>query len=122
MNDIYDRTKWPSPESNPLVLLLQRGDEWYSNEELVRAFGLSADRALLSRGTSLVKILRDNDAALVSRDELAHGKSIGRSHGGQQRVFNRRALILAAMRTNTVNAAAFRDWLASRMAEEVSHG
>lgn len=34
MEDIYDRSKWPQPEANPLVLLLQRGDEWYSNKEI----------------------------------------------------------------------------------------
>lgn len=121
--DIYDRAAWPSPESNPLVVMLKRGDEWYSNEEIVTALGLSAKRALLSEGTIFKKQIRDDDAAVVSRDWLRPVKAVTRSNGGTMRVFSRRALVLAAMRTETINAAAFRDWLATRAAgtgDEVS--
>lgn len=114
--DIYDRTGWPAPASNPLVIMLQRGDEWYSNEEIVAALGLSAKRALLSEGTIFKKQIRDDDAAVVSRGWLVPGKSVTRANGGTMRVFSRRALVLAAMRTETINAAAFRDWLASHAA------
>lgn len=121
MEDIYDRSKWPSPEANPLVVMLQRGDEWYSNREIVQALGLSERRALLSRGTIFSRQLDASDAAIKARGQVSPGVDFSASHGGQERVFSARALVLAAMRTNTVNAAAFRDWMASQIAEGVGH-
>lgn len=118
--DIYDRSQWPSPQSNPLVLLLQRGDELYSNQEIVSALGLTPDRALLSSVAPTFKqALADGDTAVTIRGMLVPTSGLNRSHsgGGNKRMFSRRALVLAAMRTNTVNAAAFRDWIASEMAE-----
>lgn len=116
--NIYDRSNWPSPEANPLLIMLKRGDEWYSNEEIVVALGLSRNRALICNSTIFGQSLAEEDTAIVSRNHLTTTKSVTRSHGGQQRVFSRRALVLAAMRTNTVNAAAFRDWLATAAASE----
>lgn len=119
--DIYDRTNWPSPDANPLVILLRRGDEWYSNVEVVAALGLSKGRALLSNQQALAfgKVIREDDSATVSRDFLTTGKDVQPSNqGGTMRVFNRRALILAAMSARTVNAAAFRDWLADQVTED----
>lgn len=113
---IYDRAAWPSPEANPLVILLQRGDDWYSNEEIVIALGLSAKRALLCNQTVFGQSLAEDDTAIVGAGWLTPGKRVSASHSGQQRVFSRKALVLAAMRTKTVNAAAFRDWLAARSA------
>lgn len=125
MEDIYDRSKWPSPEANPLVLLLQRGDEWYSNKDIAVALGLTERRALLSEvaphfGRSLV----DEDTALILHGLIVPTKGVraANSGRGKTRLFSRRALVLAGMRTNTVNAAAFRDWLASRVAGEVANG
>lgn len=120
--DIYDRALWPSPDSNPLVRLILSADQWFSNEELVKAIGLSPKRALLSTGTAFGRQIADDDAAIVSRDYLVPGKKVTRANGGTMRVFNRRALILAAMRAETINAAAFRDWMASRLAGEANHG
>jgi len=119
---IYDRARWPSPETNPLVQMLLRGDEWISQGELVAALGLTPHRALLSQGTIFAEQIREDDAAIVGRTFLTTGTDVSRGNGGAQRVFSLRALVLAAMRTNTINAAAFRDWLASRTAEGVTHG
>lgn len=116
--DIYDRSNWPNHDANPLVIMLRRGDEWYSNEEIVAALGLTERRALMSNQTSFARTLVDGDSALVGRRRLTPSLRISNAHGGSQRVFSRRAVILAAMRTNTVNAAAFRDWLAGYVAAQ----
>ena len=116
--DIYDRSRWPSPESNPLVILLQRGDEWYSNKEIVAALGLAPKRALIS--TTADKFSRElgpDDTALSGKWGIIPSGKVNAANSGSLRVFSRRALVLAAMRTNTVNAAAFRDWLATEAAD-----
>lgn len=115
---IYDRSLWPNHDANPLVILLRRGDEWYSNEEIVAALGLTEGRALMSNQTSFARSLIEGDSALVGKGRLTPSLRISNAHGGSQRVFNRRALILAAMRANTVNAAAFRDWAAGYVAAQ----
>ncbi len=120
--DIYDRSGWPPPDDNPLIALLGRGDEWYDNEEVVAALGLTAKRALLSQGTIFGKQIGDGDTALMARDWIVPGKQVSRANAGRTRVFSRRAVVLAAMRTNTVNAAAFRDWIATMVAREAGHG
>ncbi len=117
--DIYDRSIWPSPDRNPLVRMLESGDEWFTNEQIVLALGLAQGRALMSKGTIFQKQIAEGDAAIVSRGWLTPGTKISRSNGGSLRVFNRRALVMAAMRTDTVNAAAFRDWMASRLTSEL---
>lgn len=117
MTDIYDRALWPSPESNPVIQLLTRDDDWFSNAELVEALGLAPRRALMSMGTIFSRQIDSLDSAIVDRNYLTPGVGVNRANGGTMRVFNRRALIIAAMRTETINAAAFRDWLASRAAE-----
>lgn len=114
---IYDRTQWPEPQANQIIRLLESGREWFTNEEVVAALGLSAGRALLSNGTSFAKTLRKDDAAIESRGWMTPTTSISRSNGGTVRLFSRRAVVLAGMRSETVAAAAFRDWLASRVAE-----
>jgi len=116
--DIYDRSQWPTPASNPLVLLLQRGDEWYSNKEIVTALGLSAKRALISSSADRFSREITSEDTLVSRRNVSIATSrVSSAHAGSTRMFSRRALVLAAMRTDTVNAAAFRDWLASEAAD-----
>lgn len=102
--------------------MLARGDEWYSNREVVRALGLSSKRALLSTGTTFSKQIREFDAGIAGRHYLLPSNEVSSSNGGTQRVFHRRAVITAAMRTDTINAAAFRDWLADWAAGEAFNG
>ncbi|WP_296717799.1 hypothetical protein [Erythrobacter sp.] len=117
-NDIYDRSLWPTPESNPIVILLKRGDDWYSNKEIVAALGLSPNRALLSNSAArFSREILPEDTAVAGRRGLVGTSRISAAHGGSERLFSRRGLVLAAMRTDTVNAAAFRDWLASEAAD-----
>lgn len=122
MTDIYDRSTWPPPEENPLVLLLRTDAQWFSNEQVVAALDLTPGRALLSSGTIFRKQIRDDDAAIESRGYLIPGNTVNRSNGGALRVFSRRAVVIAGMRTETVNAAAFRDWLADQIVEGLRHG
>jgi prophage antirepressor-like protein len=125
MEDIYDRSKWPPADQNPLVLLLERGDEWYTNRELVLALGLTPNRAMISTGNpTFIRALGEGDTAVVSRGGYVYSDAIRAAHSGRgnNRLFSRRALVLAAMRTNTVNAAAFRDWLATSIAEDFGNG
>lgn len=121
MTDIYDRALWPTPDENPLVQLFENSEDWVSNKELVAAFGLAERRAMMSNQTAFVQCLAHEDTAVWTRDSWRQGVGVSRSNGGTERVYSKKALILAAMRVNTVNAAAFRDWLANRMVE-VCHG
>lgn len=120
MQNIYDQAKWPPPENNPLIQLLRSGEEWFSNEQVAIALGLSPRRSLVCNQTTLVRQLREEDTAIESRSWLIPTKSISASHGGTVRLLSRRGVILAAIRVNTVNAAAFRDWLADQVAGEVT--
>ena len=121
--DIYDRTLWPAVDQNPLILLLARGDDWYPNVEVVKALGLSESRALLSKGTIFSRQIRDDDKAVGKRIGTDVGSDISTANrGGTQRLLSRRAVVMAAMRTDTVNAAAARDWIASFVADGVKAG
>ena len=117
MTDIYDRALWPTPDANPLVKLMRRGDVWFSNFEVVTALGLSPSRALMATGTIFSRQIDTLDSAVMSRSYLTPGVGVNRSNGGSVRMFNRRAVVIAAMRTETINAAAFRDWMANLVVE-----
>lgn len=119
-NDINDRSVWPDPEDNPIVQMLARGDEWYSNLEVISALGLNEGRALISSlAPAFQRSLAEGDTMATVRGMMLPVAQENRSHSGRGNAhfFNRRAVILAAMRTNTVNGAAFRDWMATEMAE-----
>lgn len=122
MSDIYQKAGWPDPSVNPAVLAYKRGDEWYSNEELVAVLGLTPRRALLSKGALFGHQIGDDDSALESRGVQYLGKSVNRAHGGMKRMFNRRAFLLAAWRTTTPNAAGFRYWLATQLMGGLDNG
>lgn len=120
--NIYDRANWPKDDENPLIALLSTDEEWFDGQRLVLCLGLTKKRSMLAGNTVFARQLDDTDTAIEARGWITPTKRVSSAHGGQKRVFSRRAVILAAMRTNTVNAAAFRDWLATRMAEETARG
>jgi hypothetical protein len=127
MEDIYDRSKWPQPEANPLVVLLQRGDEWYSNKEINAA--LSLCRAGKKPGIPMadikrvMRIIGESESIVSSPGQVFQTSQIAANRtGGVERFYSRKALVLLCLRANTANAAAFRDWLASRTAGEVVNG
>lgn len=128
MEDIYDRSKWPSPEANPLVQLVMRGDEWYSNKEVNAAFDVgrqgSKAGSPMSNFKQVIRVIGPSATLLDSRSRgLKRLDGSAAQHGGSARYYSRKALVLLAMRANTINAAAFRDWLAGGFADAiVEHG
>jgi prophage antirepressor-like protein len=124
MEDIYDKSKWPTAGGG-LRLMLLSDQEWFTNEELVTYLGLSTTRALISQsGPTFRRSLADGDTAVMVRGQIIPTSSVNPAHSGRGnvRLFSRRAVVLAAMRTNTVEAAAFRDWLATFVAKEMFNG
>ena len=125
MTDIYDRSAWPPPESNPLVQMFERGDDWYSNKELNTALQPGSERqrrSVVSNWPTLRNQLADEDS-MVSDRHFSQSTVVPQGGtGGLSRYWSRKALIIIAMRAQTINAAAFRDWLAHRLAKEVGHG
>jgi|GEM_PF-1408568 len=128
MIDIYDRSKWPPPEANPLVQLVMRGDEWYSNKEVNAA--LDAEREGSKAGLPManlkqvIRVIGETETVIESRSfgVIQSSKAAFKS-GGSARYYSRKALVLLAMRANTINAAAFRDWLAGGFAHAIiEHG
>lgn len=120
-NDIYDRTWWPSPSENPIIRLLEADQDWFTNQEVVAALGLGEGRALLSNGLpTFARMLSEGDTAVTVRGQshISSRMNAANSGRGNARLFNRRAVVLAAMRTNTPAAAAYRDWLASQVAAD----
>lgn len=117
MSDIYDRAKWPPPEANPLVAMFQGGDDWIGNHELADALGL----VNTTRGNkSVTGHYKDVLSYLGSDCSKLERQSFNGNRGTQERrFFSRKAVVLIAMRARTVNAAAFREWLATRVVEEV---
>lgn len=122
MADIYDRGSWPPPEQNPLIRLFEREGEWVSNAELVAALGLSSRRSLGASygGRSLLRRLGDGDTLIVERNWAFVAPYPMGNTGGQERIFSRKAMVLLSMNIQTVNAAAFRDWVATRIVGEVT--
>lgn len=127
MKDIYDRSKWPTPEANPLVQLLLLGDDWYTNKEINLA--LDPERPEKPRGAPMADLKQtmkvigeDHSAIRTARGTWRITAAPAHAHGGTERVYSREALILIGMRANTVNAAAFRAWLSSRVSEEFANG
>lgn len=125
MEDIYDRATWPPPESNPLVLMLRREEEWYTSREVNVALQPGRVKPKGSPMASINQVLRiiGEDESIIS-SRLGQTTTTGsvRSVGGHERFFSRKAVVLIAMRASTSNAAAFRDWLATYVAGEVSNG
>lgn len=127
MEDIYDRSKWPSPEANPLVQLLLRGDDWYTNREINAA--LKPSRAGKPNGAPMadlaqtMRIIGEGHTVLrTPNGGVIATKANAATHGGTERLYSREALVMLAMRAKTINAAAFRAWLASRVAGEMANG
>lgn len=110
---IYDRSKWPSHEANPLVLMLKRGDQWYSNTEILAGLGYGgANRSLVSQWPTLLDQIGKTETTVEQLGWMSPAPQAQPRGGGQERFYSRKALVIIAMRAQTVNAAAFRDWLA----------
>lgn len=118
--DIYDRSRWPAADCNPLVVMLERNDLWYTNTEMVRALGVESSRpkALISQWPTLLQQIGEDHTALVSRGWITPTGERGKQAGGQERCFSREALVVIGMRAQTPNAAAFRDWIAEDLWSE----
>lgn len=119
--DIYDRSNWPSPDVNPLVLLLRRPDEWFTNMEIQAALAPeNADgpktKSPMGQWPRLRELLREGDTMMASRHFMWKSPTPEKRTGGLERLFSRRALVLIAFRAQTVNALAFRDWVADQIA------
>jgi prophage antirepressor-like protein len=113
---IYDRKAWPSPENNPLVIMLERGEEWFSNAEIVAALGSPPGKSILAQWPTLAEQIGEDHTGIVARGFITPTTERRASHGGQERVFSKKALVIIAMRAQTANAAAFRDCVAERLA------
>jgi len=113
---INDRASWPSPAQNPLIALLKGDDEWIDNQTLA----IALDPSNLHRRRSLVRHWPDLDDVLGPETAMRQGDLMvpWKQRGGRgiRRVYSRKALVLIAMRAQTRNAAAFRDWLAGEIA------
>lgn len=110
--DIYDRSLWPKPESNPLVQLLQRDEPWIANGELAEALELvstTRSKSVTGHWKNVVGELGEGETTFRQGDGIAASRQ-------RVRCFSKKALILIAMRARTRNAAAFRDWLAGSVA------
>jgi hypothetical protein len=115
---IYDRSKWPSPEANPLVLMLRRGDHWYSNAEILAALGVGTlNRSLVSQWPTLLDQIGANETTVQRRGWYEEAPTAQPRGGGQERYYSRKALVIIGMRAQTPNAAAFRDWLAENASD-----
>lgn len=116
--DIYDRAGWPPPDENPILKLLQSGEDWIENVDVVVAIkGPDASPNQLPVGETV-----DAVGDLGEETRLIERESVNGRRGLRIRVYSKKGLVLIAMRARTLNAAAFRDWLADRMVEEIGHG
>ena len=119
--NIHDRSNWPRPGSNPLVLMLQRGDDWYSNKEINVALdgNRAPSRSPLASWPKLREMLEDGDTVLDGRFFASFELAPRQNTGGTARYFSRKAFVLICLRAQSVNAAAFRDWLSGQIAASI---
>ena len=118
---VFDRTKWPPPEDNPIIQLLGSGRDWFSNTEIGTALGwINNTRA----SKQVAGHWPDLDATLGADDVRMYRPPAepGCHKPREVRQFSRKALVLIAMRARTANTAAFRDWLAERAAKDTRDG
>lgn len=113
---IYDRSTWPAPAANPMVILFERGDAWYSNAEILAALGYPPKRSLISQWPTLLEQIGEDGTAIAARGWLAPGEGRQPQGGGQERLYSRKALVFIAMRAQTSIAASFCDYLAEDLA------
>ena len=109
-----DRAAWPKPEDNPLINLLCGSSEWISNRELADALGLVNKKGNVSVSAHFPSLIDD----LADDTRMLPTAVASWQTPREYRAFNKRALIMVAMRARTPSAAAFRDWMADRMAKE----
>lgn len=107
----HDRAAWPAPADNPLVLLLQRPDEWISNTELAEALEFTPQ----SRSKAVVGHYKDLDEELGKGETMLQKRIDPKGQPRLVRLYSKKAMVLICMRARTRNAAAFRDWLAARI-------
>ena len=125
MADIYDRSKWPPPDLNPLVNLIRQNEEYYSNYQVNVALDPArADqrsRAPLSSWPNLQRMLDTDDTIVAVAGTFYQSPAPLRANQGAQRWWSRRAVIEIALQARTINAVAFRHWLTSMVAKEIVH-
>ena len=110
---IYDRDAWPDPSANPLITILEREGEWISNAELLVALGYSScKKSLIAQWPTLAEQL-GADTIIAERGLAVPNAERQPRGGGRERYFSMKALVLIAMRAQTVNAVAFCDWIAA---------
>jgi len=114
MEDIFDRSKWPPAEENPLVRLFNSGDDWFSNKALAEALQLvntTRSKSVVGHYKNLLEEIGPENTKLERPSFQGHDM------GREMRLYSRKAFILIAMRSRTRNARAFCDWLAQRIAD-----
>ncbi|MGB7418605.1 MAG: hypothetical protein WA918_05450, partial [Erythrobacter sp.] len=77
--DIYDRSRWPLPETNPILALLDSERDWFTNRQVVVALGLVPTRALLSTNAAFKRQLNDDDTGFERGGRIYLGKTINAS-------------------------------------------
>lgn len=100
-------------EENRLIRLFARGDEWYSNADIVEALkgpGVSLNQ--MPVGASAKWLLSLGKETRLSRLTDASGREVGQKF----RMYSRKGLCLIAMRAQTPTAEGFRHWMAERIA------
>ena len=124
--NIYDRANWPEPDSNPLVLLWQRGDEWYSNVEVSAALGHSESRSanVIYTMRGFFEQVGDGATAMITRGLIVpSGGPLGKGYGGGvQRMLSRKAFLILCLRSKTANAIAFCDFIVDSLIDGGSNG
>lgn len=114
---IYDRSTWPDHTENPLILLFENNQEWYTNAEIMAALGYTDQkRSLISQWPTLAEQIGEEHTGTISRGLMVPDADRQRRGGGTERYFTRKAFVLIAMRAQTVNAAAFCDYVAEDFA------
>lgn len=117
---IYDRSKWPAEDHNPLIILFESEADWFSNSEVLAALGYGdTKRSLISQWPTLAEQLGEGETAIAERGLMVADNRRQPRGGGLERYYSRKAVALIAMRAQTVNAAAFCDWLAAETAADV---
>lgn len=110
---IYDRSKWPPPEENPILVLLRRDQEWFENRDVVEAFkdeGQVTNQMPVGPTTLYLETL-----GIETKVDMC-GKRVWR------RWYTKKGIVLMAMRARTLKAQAFRDWMAAQIAGGLQHG
>lgn len=119
---VFDRTKWPPPEDNPIIQLLACEDEWLPNPSVAAALGYKMTKGRLAGGHWILTDPAMQQHMRLARYQTEDRKGYPKLIGREMRFFSKTGIAILALRGRTPECAAFQAWVAECVGREFDNG